>query len=1048
MQKNFVSYNSSAGSGKTFTLVKEYLKIALENDNPNNYRQILAITFTNKAAAEMKERVLSALKGLSGVEKLEGTPKFLMDELTKPKAEGGLEISAEKVIERSQKVFKSILHNYNDFGISTIDKFTHKIIRTFAHDLQLPLNFNIELDEKEVLKNAIDLLIAQVGNNEKLTKILVEYTIQKSDDEQSWKVETDLLKFSEKLLKGDSEQHLKNIRDLSIADFESIKDQLYQQTKAFENRVKEIGLAGLQFINEKGIEKESFSGSNFYNYWIYLSILKDFTPNATVTKIVSGLQNWYAQKVDASQKELIDTHKEELIDLFNQSRSYIDEFEERYLLNKLFIKNLYNIAVINEIEKTVLEFKKENNILNISDFNKQIAAIVSTEPIPFIYERLGEKYHHYLIDEFQDTSTVQWHNLLPLVDNSLASGNFNMVVGDAKQAIYRWRGGEVEQIIKFPKIYQHNNNPILLEREASIERNFKEENLATNYRSKAEIVDFNNQFFQSVATQLSENYIQLYNNLKQEFNPKNIGGGVEIKFFEDLKAEEYQFENLDAIMQIIEQSKLDGYPLKDIAILTRSRDAGKEVAVYLLENNVPVISSESLLLINSKEVTFLIAVLRYLAVPSDKNYQIKVLNYLTDYVYHEDLFEVLQHYKKGGLTNYLADKNINLNFGQLANYALYELLEQLIISFNFNTNTDIYVQFFLDKVHEYASKKDNSILNFLEWWDLKAHKFSVVIPDGIDAVQVMTVHKSKGLEFPVVIYPFADTAVKKGDDFFWTDDTGIEGLKSAIVPMQQDLLDTKFAHFYEAEMDKSKLDLINILYVALTRPKDRLYILSKKTKTDSKNGSVGDYLYNYCASKPDNKKVELVYRFGLFEPNKDKEEIPQENAQFMGAAYNNWRNKIKISYQAPKVWDTENPETIGEYGTLIHNILSKIENVDDLDKVLKTYLLKGMINEVELERIQIEIKQLFDVPSIYNLFTDFEELKNERSILLSSGETYQPDRVVVKNNKTFLVDYKTGERELKHTEQLTNYRNLLNQMGYKNIEASLLYLKEKELVVL
>lgn len=1043
---NFVSYNSSAGSGKTFTLVKEYLKIALETDNPNQYRKILAITFTNKAASEMKERVLSALKELSGSKKMGRGTEILLNQLTAIKKDGGLEITPAQVKQRSKKVLKSILHNYYDFGISTIDKFTHKIIRTFAHDLQLPLNFNIELNESDVMKAVIDMLITEVGNNEKLTKILVEYAIQKSDDEKSWKVENDLLEFSQKLLKDGADLHLENIRNLTLADFENIKEELYKQTTNFELTIKQLAKDALKFIDDLGIERSSFSYTFYPGYWVKIMKLEDFTVGIRITERISGDKNWCSAKVSKSQKELVETHKEELIKLYNESRTYIDEFEGSYIVNKSLVKNLYNIAVLNEIEKTLVTFKQENNILNISDFNKRIAAIVASEPVPFIYERLGEKYHHYLIDEFQDTSIVQWHNLLPLVDNSLAMGKFNMVVGDAKQAIYRFRGGEVEQIINFPKIYKHNNNPLLLEREASVERNFEEKKLENNYRSKAEIVDFNNQFFQSVATNLSDKYQELYKDLKQGFIAENTGGGIEIQIIEESNAEENKLANHKYILTTIKQCLDDGYSYKDIAILTRGRDSGKEIAVFLLENNIQVISAESLLLTNSDEVNFLIDILGYLSNPSDKNYQIKALTYLTQTVFNDDLFEIVKADEKNMLMTYLKSKNIDLNFKQIANYSLYELIEHLLIVFALDKSINIYLQFFLDKVHEYASKYDNSILNFMEWWELKSYNFSVVIPDGVDAIQVMTIHKSKGLEFPVVIYPFASSSVTKGEDFFWTDKTDINGLKSAIVPINEQLLSTTFADVFETEINKSKLDLINLIYVAFTRPKDRLYILSKKNKEKSKNGSVADYLLGFCQTKPDNKIADLHYRFGEFDKNTDVKQKNDNGIEFENTSYNNWRNKIQISYQAPKVWEVENPETIGEYGTLIHNILSKIKEPSDLEGVLASYLLKGIISDEESLKIKAAITDLFTIDEINNLFMDFDELKNERSILLSNGESYQPDRVVVKNNQTFLVDYKTGEREEKHKEQITNYCNLLSEMGYQNINAQLLYIKDGSMV--
>ena len=1043
---NFITYNSSAGSGKTYTLVKEYLKIALETKRSTQYKHILAVTFTNKAAAEMKARVIEALKALSADEALEGTPKFLQLDLLKPKAEGGLEIDANEIKERAKRVLKSILHSYNDFGVSTIDKFTHKIIRTFAHDLHLPLNFDIELDDREVLGAAIDMLIAEVGNNEKLTKLLLEYTSKKAENEESWHIEKDLFEFSRNLLKEDGELYLEKIRKLSITDFDTIKTQLYKQTKDFEATVKQFGTDGLDFIQSKGVAAGSFSRSFYPNYWKDLASLKKFEPTATTFKIIAGDANWYAAKVDDDQKQLIDTFQHDFVSQFNASREYITQFESDYRVNKLIIKNLYNLAVLNEIEKTVLEFKKDNNVLSISDFNKRIAAIVESEPIPFIYERLGEKYNHYLIDEFQDTSIIQWHNLIPLVDNALGNGKFNMVVGDAKQAIYRFRGGEVEQIINLPQIFKHKNNPLLLEREAALTRNFAEATLSTNFRSKAEIVDFNNRFFQSVAGNLSDIYQQLYADLHQEFNPENNGGGVSIQFLEDGERELYRATVLSHILENIQEVVGDGFSYSDIAILTRSNVDGSEIASFLLENDISVISSESLLLNNSDEVKFILNLLRFISYPTDKNYQVQLLNYLTNNVFDDDLFEVFEMHRDNPVLSYLSTKDIRINFTEIQNYSLYELAEYLIITFGFDTKVDVYIQFLLDKIHEYASRNDNSSINFVQWWESKADKFSIVIPDGINAVKVMSIHKSKGLEFPVVIYPFATSPVKTSEDFFWTNETNIDGLESAIMPIRKELTETRFSAVYDDEMDKSRLDLVNVLYVALTRPKDRLYIISKQVKKPSTNGSVSDYLLDYCAANEVGKVGEHHYRYGLFTQNITQNQELNSDIKFKNVAYNNWRTKIQVSYQAPKVWDVENPETIGEHGTLIHNILKQINEIKDLENALDSAVHKGLIAEVEKPAIKKEIEAVFKIDGVAHLFSDFDELKNERSILRPNGQSYQPDRVVVKNNITYLIDYKTGEQNPAHEKQVTEYRNLLTQMGYQNIESYLLYIKSGELV--
>jgi len=910
----------------------------------------------------------------------------------------------------------------------------------------LPLNFDIELDDREVLGAAIDLLISEVGTNEKLTKLLLEYTSKKAENEESWHIEKDLYEFSRNLLKEDGELYLEKIRKLSIKDFDQIKAQLYAQTKAFEATVKQWGEDGLAFIDGKGIDPKSFSSSFYPNYWKDLATLKKFEPTPTMLKAIDGTKDWYAKTRTVDEKQLIDTYKSQFIEQFNNSREYIEKFESSYRVNKLIIKNLYNLAVLNEIEKTVLAFKRDNNVLSISDFNKKIATIVESEPIPFIYERLGEKYNHYLIDEFQDTSIIQWHNLIPLVDNSLANGKFNMVVGDAKQAIYRFRGGEVEQIINLPQIFKHNNNPLLLEREDALKRNHKVETLNKNFRSRAEVVHFNNEFFKSVAGNLSEKYQTLYNNLAQEYDPENTGGGVDLLFLEESDKELFRASILNNVINTIDRVVSDGFKLSDIAILTLSNADGSEIASHLLENDINVISSESLLLNNSDEVTFLLNLFRFIAVPKEKNTHVQLLNYLTQHVYDDDLFAVFETYKENTINAYLESKGIAIDYRKISNYSLYELAEYLVVAFGFEQQVDVYVQFFLDKIQEYAARNDNSLLNFIEWWDSKAEKFSIVIPEGIDAVRVMSIHKSKGLEFPVVIYPFATSTVSASEKFFWTDETDIAELKSAIIPIKKELTETRFSSVYEEEMHKSRLDLVNVLYVALTRPKDRLYIISQTNKKPAANGSVTDYLMDYCEVNPDNKVEDLHYQFGLFAKNENKNDKPSNDVRFEQVAYNNWRDKIKISYQAPLVWETENPETIGEHGTIIHNILSRINIINDVNAALEVAIRKGLITEMEKPVLKKELENLFKIEGVADLFTDFDELKNERSILLSSGETYQPDRVVVKNNTTYLIDYKTGEQSPAHEKQINNYKSLLTQMGYKNITTYLLYIKSGKLV--
>lgn len=1045
--KNFTVYNSSAGSGKTFTLVKEYLKIALKTENPHLYKGILAITFTNKAASEMKERIISALQALSGQKKLENTPKHLLFELLKPIKDGGLGLSEAEIKERSANVLKSILHNYNDFAISTIDKFTTKIIRTFALDLNLPLNFSIELNENEVVKNAVDLLVSEVGIDEKITNLLVNYSNQKASDEKSWNIENDLAKFTLQIIKDDGEQYLEKIRQLTLDDFEKIKTALQISVSNFRKQTKEIAKHALDFIHSNGIEAESFSSGYYYKYLQALQELKYPKPNNTLLSIIAGEKDWYSKATNTAQKSLIDSHQQELINLFSDSQNFLDENYGNYILKSELLKTIYQTAIINEIEKTIQTFKQENNILNLSDFNKQIAKIILTESIPFIYERLGEKYNHYLIDEFQDTSIIQWQNLIPLIENSLGQGNYNMLVGDAKQAIYRFRGGEVEQIINLPTIHNINNNPLLLERQATLERNFNIKNLTNNFRSKAEIVIFNNQFFDFISSRLSENFQPIYKNLNQGFDEKNVGGGVSLMLLEN---DDYEENTLLKIQSCIGQNIADGYQLKDIAIITKSNDKASRIASFLIGQGIQVISSESLLLNNSAEVKFVLCLLNYIINPKDASNHLFIINYLIKKNYPtEENIDWFSDKKTNYLLPFLTHHKLLFNSNIDNALSLYELAEYLIHHFNLADNTSIFLQFFLDKVHEYATKNDNSIVNFLEWWKTKSDKFSVVIPHGINAVQIMTIHKSKGLEFPIVIYPFADNRNTPNDKFIWTEQPIEKGLDASIIGLNKALEETCLKALYTHENDKSLLDDINVLYVALTRPKDRLYILSNlKNNAGKDDEKIDNLFYLFSKIHPEAKQSEMEFHFGSFvaQTNITTKHENNINEVIKKISYQPWHNKIAISYQAPKYWDVENPEKSTDFGNLIHQLLAEIDTIDEVKSVFNTFINRGIIAAHEKENIMTQLTETLEKPEVKNLFVDFEKIKNETSILLPTGESYKPDRVIFKKKQTIIVDYKSGERKDMHINQLQNYKKLLSSMGYANIEGYLLYLKEKELV--
>ncbi|MES2138714.1 MAG: UvrD-helicase domain-containing protein [Bacteroidota bacterium] len=1081
--KNFTIYKSSAGSGKTFTLVKEYLALALndESNPPKAYRHILAVTFTNKAASEMKERIIKALKELSQEDytQLSGGTKTLLAELKKHKKLNIRQQLDDTIIrKRANNVLTEVLHNYSDFAIGTIDSFVHKIVRTFAFDLKIPMSFELEMDDDKLLTQAIDLLIAQIGTDETLTKALVEFTESKTDDEKSWHIENDLKYFAKNLLTEDGAVHIEKLRQLSVSDFFKIKDKIQEEIKKFETFINGCGKNGLKCINDSGIEHDKFAGgaNGIGKYFSYLaeSRFDKLTPSATIQKNIDS-DNWYAGKATVSDKAGIDAIKDTLTKLYNEGLVYIQLNLQEVTLFRLINTTIYSLAVLNEIEKLLNEYKAQNNILHISEFNKLIAKIVLNEPIPFIYERLGERYNNYLIDEFQDTSVLQFQNLLPLIDNSLASGHFTMLVGDGKQAIYRWRGGEVEQFAMLPEVFAHNNNPLVLEREQALKRNHNPQVLDKNYRSKREIIEFNNAIFRTLSNKLNEKFKSIYETLEQGFNPENSGGFVQVEFL-DAEKEEMRKQNLERTYLIIQDLLIQNFQLRDVAILVRKNTDGSEIANYLSNKGIEVISSDSLLLSNSAEVNFIYSLLRYLNNTSDQIIQAELLEYLVasnrfsvspnrvlnpvrgeKAEFSIDINEFLVENKQDFL--FIIKKVCpDFNSNALSKMALYELCEELVRLFKLNTIPNAYIQFYLDEVLNYSIKQNNNLNDFIDYWEDKKEKASLIVPLGMNAVTIMTIHRAKGLEFPAVILPFSNGKVEKGKKHLWVDleNSKIPQLQSALVSASESLRETPYGDLYDDEKNKSLLDSLNVLYVALTRPEERLYILTGKPSRSPANlSTVSDMFAHYYQQNGDWQEGKTVYTFG--EQTTHKQHLKgaeTQNFKLLTFNSNQWRNNIKMRAAAPSIWNLEITESKKDYGVMVHTALAKIKSEEDIESAVNSMFLEGLVTAGEKENLLTVIKKIIKLPKLQAHFAQGLKVKNESEIISLTGEKFRLDRVVFHpilkgkegQSTAVIIDYKTGEEKPDHKKQILQYADLLNQMGYSVTEKLLVYIEEQKVL--
>lgn len=1036
ISKNFTVYRSSAGSGKTYTLVKEYLKIILQD--PEKFRQILAITFTNKAAREMKERVLSNLHAISQYndEKSDANTNGLIEKLI---SETGL-IKPEIII-NAGKALTLILHNYADFSISTIDSFVHRVIRSFARELDLSINFEVEMDSDELISKCIDLLLDEAGNNVELTDILLKFIKYKSAEERSLKIEFDLNTFARNLNKEVIQNYLVEFRKLKPADFSLVFIRTNDFIRQFERNLYDIASVACKIITDNGIQESSFyqgtRGIGRFFSDIAGGRIERVCPNTYVEKTINE-DKWISGKATHEEEEKIHSVKEELINLYNKIKVKKESDYTRYVSYTLLNKNIYQLAVLNLIEKVIDKFKKENNLLMISEFNRKISEIVFSEPVPFIYERLGERYKHFFIDEFQDTSVLQWMNLLPLIDNSLAEGNFNMIVGDGKQAIYRWRNGEVEQFIKLPLLTGKIKTPFDSEREETLKRNYFADDLKMNYRSRNNIVDFNNQFFSYITENiLPDNWKDVYGNPCQIKNDKKPGGFVSIDFPFNEEGSELSYSEItnNRVLEIIHKQFELGYQAKDIAVLCRTKGKIRELANFLSRQKIDVVSSEALLLASSPAVSFLIACMKLISDHDDTISMEEISRFLK-----RDVGESMPLDAELDITN----KN---RLTYMSKFGVYDLCEYLVSSSYLNKDVDIYIHYFLDIVHEYTTKHNPDIIGFLAWWEDKKGESYAVIPEETNAVRMMTIHKAKGLQFPVVIYPYAIQEAKTSEKilFIPNEDEYISKLPFLIFNINKQIDKTAYADYYKQEKEKSLLDMINLLYVVMTRAEDNLYIISEKPSKNSNSDTLKvHYILNdYLKSRFELGEDEVGFVFGTETVKTSATPgLYPEGLKLRKVISTRWQNHAIISRRAPEIWNMDDPDSNRRLGNLVHTLLSKIKYSEDKDAVMDKFYSEGYFDAAGKQKLSGKLDEVFGNPLLKPFFSKGAEVMNEAEIIVPEGKTYRPDRVVTDGKKAVVIDYKTGISSRHHQKQIDNYASLLMEMGYFVEKKFLVYIDD------
>ncbi len=1045
---SFSIYDASAGSGKTYALVKEYLKIILVAPKNDAYRHILAITFTNKAVHEMKSRIVGSLSEFAKDEPSSKAQDLMQDLAT------DTELSIIQIKTKSQQIIKHIIHNYAAFDISTIDKFTHKVIRAFAHDLNLPMTFEVTLDTENLLVEAVDAIIAQAGEDETLTKLLIDFTMEKTDDDKSWDISREILETGRLVLNENNRNEITHFQDKSIAEFVEIKMKLSEACTILEKESIVFAEEALSLIDKNGIDTKSFSAGHFPKHLLSIQEGK-FNPK---NKTYHEFDDIKINKT-AKDRAIIETIIPDLLQLLDK----VYKTFEKINFYKAFLKNITPLSLLNTVSNELAKIQGEQNVLSISEFNAIIHREIQNQPAPFIYERLGERYRHFFIDEFQDTSEMQWQNLIPLIDNALSGqDDFGvkgtlMIVGDPKQSIYRWRGGKAEQFIELSKDQNPFNNP-----------DKRLEHLNKNYRSYSQIIKFNNDFFKLLSNEFEHpDYKDLYENHSHQKTNDKTGGYVNISFIPKVETAEGDEEALDktdlyvlATLNTIQKSVQQGFQYKDIVILTRKRSQGIAIANYLTEQGIPLLSSETLMIQNATEVRLIIHLLKYLKNSSDLESKANFLQYLAQnsqdkLPIHDFIAQGMALFQETDFENWLMSFDVSLSFQNIRKKSLYEAVETIIAKFLSPPETSVlskgvgnaYVQYFLDIVLERDIRNQAGISDFLSFWDKNAEKFSIPSPEGTNAVRIMTIHKSKGLEFPVVIFPFAEEDYnRKPKDKLWLNAEEQDfGLPKVLIDNSSAVegFGEEAAEVYNQKKQEELLDNINVLYVALTRAEEQLYMISNmnlSSKGEVPKNNMCSFFINYLENNGGFDKNKLEYEFGnATKLSVAKQHVDTSKTIPLVSEILNPKN-IKIAQREALMWGTHQQEAI-EYGNVIHEILSFVKTKNDVDLAITKSIENGLITYAQKETVFNTINEIVNHSELEICFADGNEVLNEQAIIQKEGKTIKPDRMVLtKNKEVLLLDYKTGIHNVKYQQQLENYQTAIESMGYKVVKKALIYI--------
>lgn len=1065
-------YKASAGSGKTYQLTLGYLELLFKD--PASYRRILAVTFTNKAASEMKSRILERLYAISRLKENEAS-----DDVDKLIGLTGL--SRETLITRAGGFLVRILNDYSRFSVGTIDRFFQGVIRAFTREIGLPVGFSLELDRDRILGEAVDRMFMDLGDDKDLLEWMLRLAESRIEASRGWNFRSEIISLGEQLFSESfqevmmdkegtlTREHLK----LFIQEIETLDATIRKE-------IRDIAEEKLVLMDRAGYTPDNFMRKSVGPAGFFGKVISEerYTMTTSQKLAMTDPSKWISKNEnDQAKMVLVET---ELMP------GLCAAYDKIVLYNsvKEVGKYIFALGILGDISTRILDITDEKNLFLLSDASRFLKGLIGNNPTPFIYEKTGNTIDHIMLDEFQDTSVFQWENFRPLLDHTISTGKSNIVVGDVKQSIYRWRNSDWKILADvvgkaFPLHDVH------------------EEQLAENWRSSELIIKFNNTLFSHApkiirslidnaleGASVSEEFTDYWGNLleiayqevEQKIPEKSVGtvGYVRAEVLSE-EGKKQQELALEKIPGWIAEMQNAGFKAGDIAILVRTNKEGADVAGLLMDlaknqsgsgYNYNFVSNESLFIASNTSIRFMVTILKYLRDDRDE------LNNISARYYHRLLVAEasddpsLALIPNLDLKEELGEKFVS-RIHELKRLPLFELTENIIDIFSLDTRTvDLpYIQAFQEIILDIQQDEPGSLHDFIIYWDEFGKKKSITISEDQDAIRIITIHKAKGLQFKAVIVPFCNwdlttSASGYNDTILWCDTAGTPFDSIPVVPVKfkKDIRETIFASNYLEELIMGYVDSLNMLYVALTRAEEAMIIGLPDPDFEAnpkKSGQLIMHAALHARQPGSERQMDLVsliedngFEIGELR-NSSVEKAVQPEPWIIGSYPVKFRpDKVRLRLKSSDYFTK--PEGTGtdhlDFGNIMHEIFGLIRTPADIEMAVNRYRRDGFIRKPDAERLTKLISEKISIPDVAWWFSEELVVLNERSII-SEGETYRPDRVILSKQKTIVIDYKFGDTELaKYERQVGKYVDLLIEMGYERIEGYIWYVMLDKIV--